>query len=53
MRGQLRTVLMGDLLTLVQPRLPAKIVVFNNGALGFIELRNPYPQPSSTPGEQT
>jgi pyruvate dehydrogenase (quinone) len=32
------TMLMGDLLTLVQHRLPAKIVVFNNGALGFIEL---------------
>ena len=30
--------LMGDLLSLVQLRLPAKIVVFNNGALGFIEL---------------
>jgi pyruvate dehydrogenase (quinone) len=32
------TMLMGDLLTLAQYRLPAKIVVFNNGALGFIEL---------------
>ena len=32
------TMLMGDLLTLVQHRLPAKVVVFNNGALGFIEL---------------
>jgi pyruvate dehydrogenase (quinone) len=32
------TMLMGDLLTLAQHRLPAKIVVFNNGALGFIEL---------------
>jgi pyruvate dehydrogenase (quinone) len=30
--------LMGDLLTLVQHRLPVKVVVFNNGALGFIEL---------------
>ena len=30
--------LMGDLLTIVQHRLPAKVVVFNNGALGFIEL---------------
>jgi pyruvate dehydrogenase (quinone) len=29
---------MGDLLTLAQYRLPAKVVVFNNGALGFIEL---------------
>ena len=32
------TMLMGDLLSLKQLRLPAKIVVFNNGALGFIEL---------------
>ena len=32
------TMLMGDLLSLVQLDLPAKIVVFNNGALGFIEL---------------
>ncbi|SON57277.1 Pyruvate dehydrogenase [ubiquinone] [Hartmannibacter diazotrophicus] len=30
--------LMGDLLTLVQYKLPAKIVVFNNGALGFVEV---------------
>jgi pyruvate dehydrogenase (quinone) len=32
------TMLMGDLLTLVQVGLPIKVVVFNNGALGFIEL---------------
>lgn len=32
------TMLMGDLLSLKQLKLPAKIVVFNNGALGFIEL---------------
>ncbi|HSZ93900.1 MAG TPA: ubiquinone-dependent pyruvate dehydrogenase [Acetobacteraceae bacterium] len=32
------TMLMGDLLSLKQLDLPAKIVVFNNGALGFIEL---------------
>jgi pyruvate dehydrogenase (quinone) len=32
------TMLMGDLLTLAQLKLPVKIVVFNNGALGFIEL---------------
>jgi pyruvate dehydrogenase (quinone) len=32
------TMLMGDFLTLVQLGLPVKIVVFNNGALGFIEL---------------
>jgi pyruvate dehydrogenase (quinone) len=30
--------LMGDFLSLAQLRLPVKIVVFNNGALGFIEL---------------
>lgn len=29
--------LMGDLLTLRQYKLPAKIVIFNNGSLGFIE----------------
>jgi pyruvate dehydrogenase (quinone) len=32
------TMLMGDFLTLVQVGLPVKIVVFNNSALGFIEL---------------
>jgi pyruvate dehydrogenase (quinone) len=32
------TMLMGDLLSLVQLKLPVKLVVFNNGALGFIEL---------------
>jgi len=32
------TMLMGDFLSLVQLGLPVKIVVFNNGALGFIEL---------------
>lgn len=30
--------LMGDLLTLRQYRLPVKIVVFNNGTLGFVEV---------------
>lgn len=30
--------LMGDLLTLRQYKLPAKIVVFNNGSLGFVEV---------------
>ena len=30
--------LLGDLLTLRQLKLPVKIVVFNNGALGFVEL---------------
>jgi pyruvate dehydrogenase (quinone) len=29
---------MGDLLTLTQQRLPVKVVVFNNGTLGFVEL---------------
>ena len=32
------TMLMGDILSLVQLHLPVKVVVFNNGALGFIEL---------------
>lgn len=30
--------LMGDFLTLVQQGLPVKIVVFNNGVLGFVDL---------------
>jgi pyruvate dehydrogenase (quinone) len=30
--------LLGELLTLRQMRLPVKIVVFNNGALSFVEL---------------
>lgn len=30
--------LMGDLLSLRQLSLPVKIVVFNNGSLGFVEL---------------
>ncbi len=32
------TMLMGDLISLTQLDLPVKLVVFNNGALGFIEL---------------
>ena len=32
------SMLMGDLLTLVQHQLPVKIVVFNNSTLGFVEL---------------
>lgn len=32
------TMLMGDLLTLTQEELPVKIVVFNNGTLGFVEM---------------
>ena len=30
--------LMGDLLTLRQEKLPIKIVIFNNGTLGFVEM---------------
>jgi pyruvate dehydrogenase (quinone) len=30
--------LMGDLLSLTQLKLPVKVFVFNNGALGFVEL---------------
>ncbi|MEL6060255.1 MULTISPECIES: ubiquinone-dependent pyruvate dehydrogenase [unclassified Methylobacterium] len=30
--------LMGDFLTLRQHRLPLKVVIFNNGTLGFVEL---------------
>ena len=30
--------LMGDILTLRQEKLPAKIVIFNNGTLGFVEM---------------
>jgi len=30
--------LLGDLLTTIQEKLPIKICVFNNGALGFVEL---------------
>jgi pyruvate dehydrogenase (quinone) len=32
------TMMLGDLLTLRQLKLPVKIVVFNNGALAFVEL---------------
>ena len=32
------TMLMGDLLTAVQEKLPIKVVVFNNGTLGFVEI---------------
>ena len=31
------TVLMGDILSVVQPKLPVKVIVFNNGAPGFVE----------------
>lgn len=32
------TMLMGDLLTLVQENLPVKLLIFNNGSLGFVEM---------------
>jgi pyruvate dehydrogenase (quinone) len=32
------TMLLGDLLTIRQRKLPVKIVVYNNGALGFVEM---------------
>lgn len=32
------SMLMGDFLTLAQQGLPVKVIVFNNGALGFVEL---------------
>jgi pyruvate dehydrogenase (quinone) len=32
------TMLMGDLITLTQAKLPVKVVIFNNGVLGFVAL---------------
>jgi len=32
------TMLLGDLLTLVQEEVPVKLLVLNNGALGFVEM---------------
>ena len=32
------TMLMGDLITLTQQKLPVKVVIFNNGVLGFLAL---------------
>jgi pyruvate dehydrogenase (quinone) len=32
------TMLMGDLITLTQQRLPVKVVIYNNGVLGFVAL---------------
>ena len=32
------TMLMGDLITLTQMKLPLKVIVFNNGVLGFVAL---------------
>ncbi|RYX89204.1 MAG: ubiquinone-dependent pyruvate dehydrogenase [Bradyrhizobiaceae bacterium] len=32
------TMLMGDLITLTQQKLPVKVIIFNNGVLGFVAL---------------
>ncbi len=32
------SMLMGELLTLIQHQLPIKVVIFNNGTLGFVEM---------------
>lgn len=32
------SMLMGDFITLTQAKLPVKVIVFNNGTLGFVEL---------------
>ncbi len=32
------TMLMGDLITLTQQKLPVKVVIYNNGLLGFVSL---------------
>ena len=32
------SMLMGDILTLTQEKLPVKVVIYNNGSLGFVEL---------------
>jgi pyruvate dehydrogenase (quinone) len=32
------TMLMGDLITLTQMKLPVKVVIFNNGVLGFVAI---------------
>lgn len=32
------TMLMGDFITLAQLKLPIKLIIFNNGVLGFVEL---------------
>ena len=32
------TMLMGDMLTLIQAKLPVKLIVYNNGSLGFVSL---------------
>jgi pyruvate dehydrogenase (quinone) len=37
------TMLMGDLLSLRQLALPVKLIVFNNGSLGYVELEQKRP----------
>jgi pyruvate dehydrogenase (quinone) len=32
------TMMMGEFMTLVQERLPVKVIVLNNGTLGFVEI---------------
>ncbi len=32
------SMLMGDVITLIQQKLPIKVVIFNNGSLGFVEM---------------
>lgn len=32
------SMLMGEILTLIQQKLPLKVIVFNNGSLGFVEM---------------
>ncbi len=32
------SMLMGEVLTLVQEKLPIKVIIFNNGTLGFVEM---------------
>jgi pyruvate dehydrogenase (quinone) len=32
------SMLMGDFITLIQASLPVKVIIFNNGTLGFVEL---------------
>ncbi|MBA2656703.1 MAG: ubiquinone-dependent pyruvate dehydrogenase [Tatlockia sp.] len=32
------SMLMGDILTLIQQKLPIKVIIFNNGTLGFVEM---------------
>ncbi len=32
------SMLMGEILTLIQQKLPVKVIIFNNGTLGFVEM---------------